>query len=84
MSKDNAALKAQPIASVSRGIHLAYSRSWQGNEPGSPTMPERTQLPQTRPVRESHTMATLSLGAAAASAPLIWIGHAILHWLHVL
>jgi len=84
MIHDNAALKPQSIPSPSRGIHLVYSRTWKTDAAGRHAMSERIQMPQVRDVRESRTMATLTLGVAALSAPAIWVGHAILHWLHIL
>ncbi len=84
MIQDNAALRPKPRPSPSRGIHLVHSRAWQGDDQRRPLMPERSQTPQVRHVRESRTVATLTLGIAALSAPAVWIGHAILHWLHLL
>jgi len=47
-------------------------------------MPAHDTAQGVRQIRESHTIATLSLAAAALVAPLVWLGHAILHWMHVI
>jgi len=84
MTHDSAALRPRSTEPARRGIHLAYSRSWRMERRRRKTIMPRNQTQQVRPIRESHTVATLSLGIAALAAPAIWICHAILHWMHVL
>jgi hypothetical protein len=92
MTKENAILKPLSTLPAHRGIHLVHSDAWPGIRPErqplpvprSLTMIDRTPTPNVRPIRESRAMATLTLGVAAAAAPLVWIGHAVLHWMHVL
>ena len=73
------------------GIHLVYSRDWVRNPPRNrprtwpaepaPTAPVR-EIP--RRLRESRRIATFTLGVAAATGPAVWVGHALLRWLHLL
>jgi hypothetical protein len=62
------------------GIHLVYSRDWQLDR----RTPPKPQLVAVRHTRERQTVDTISLAAAAFTAPFVWIGHAILHAMHIL
>ncbi len=84
MNIDNAARMAH-TADAYRGIHLVYSRDWKRNKERSiSTMQTNDNTQPVRHIRESHAIATLSLAGAALVAPLVWVGHAVLRWLHVI
>ncbi len=82
MNIDNAARK--PHGTDARhSLHLVHSRNWQKNSAGSKP-PRRTHAnaQNLRGIREKD--AVLSLAAAALVAPILWVSHAILRWMHVI
>lgn len=85
MTNDSAQLKPVSTDSGSRGIHLVHSRSWQSKERrASVSAVEPSRTLAVRHIRESQGAATLSLGFAAVAAPLVWLGHAMMRWFHLI
>jgi hypothetical protein len=73
--KDSAARKPQIIETPRGGIHLVHSRNW--------AKPSRKVEAMVEPA-ESRSIASVALGSAAAIGPAIWIGLALLKWMHLL
>ena len=73
--KDSAARKLQVSEPTHASIHLVHSRNWAKTSRKVEAMVEPA---------ESRNIATFTLATAAAIGPLIWVGHALLKWFHLL
>ncbi len=72
-----------PYSAETTRIHLVYSRSWQVaslKKPVASVRPTLQPVPAPTPqTRRSRIIETLLLAAAALTAPLVWVGHVVLH-----
>ena len=71
------------------GIHLVYSHEWSparrqivaGKHHERVVVPMLRKGGKRRRAQQEHNkVVKLGLGAAALSGPLVWAGHALLHW----
>jgi len=92
MTHDNALRRASADETTRTRIHLVHSYSGQFDRrkrpAARPHLVPRT-APQTAPqivppVQSSHRIDTMTLAAAAFTAPVIWLGHAALRLMRVL
>ena len=88
VTNDNALRTPFPAEIARTQIHLVYSNTWQIPPAKKPLASARLK-PQTLPQPAPHTprsrsRETFLLAAAAIAAPSIWVGHALLHVMHVL
>ena len=88
MTHENALRTPYPAESARTQIHLVHSNAWQVHPLRKPVAsvrpaPPPIQQPTTR-VRSSRSTETIVLAAAALIAPLVWVGHALLHLMNIL
>jgi hypothetical protein len=90
MTQENAARKIEDGAAARMGIHLVHSRDWcPARRASVAAVKARREAKITRRARRgrmhiSESKVLLGAALAALSVPLLWIGHAMLHWKHVL
>ena len=91
MTYDNALRDRYAADTTRTRIHLVHSHSGQLNRRVRPlarpqlVLPIDQQVvsPAIRRVRNRSRAKTPTLAIAAVTAPLLWVGHAILHFMHV-
>jgi len=84
MTHDNALRTPQTLDATRTRIHLVHSRAWQPDRRVNRLERPRLVPQVAQPVRKAHKSNTLSLAAAALTAPFIWAGHALLRLIHVI
>jgi len=84
MMTDNTARKPQPVETIQRGIHLVYSRDWAKERKQEPKIAVAERRPSPRNTRGSREMLAAKVASVAMIGPLLWVGHALLHSMHVL
>jgi len=88
MTNDNALRTPYTADTTRTQIHLVYSAAWQIAPPKKPLASARFTpqvVPHTAPrAPRSRSRETFLLAAAAIATPSIWVGHALLHVMHVL
>ena len=88
MPNDNALRTPHSAETTRTQIHLVYSAAWQISPPKKPLASVRftpQAVPSAAPrAPRSRSRETFLLAAAAIAAPSVWVGHALLHVMHVL